>query len=176
VETDMGRGSRFFVELPIVACLDQLPELEVPGGEKQLADPHACQRRLLIVDDEPGIVEVLKEILGKSGYSVETACNGTEALARLASQPYDLVLSDLCMPEMGGEKLYRVLSERFPHLRQRVVFVTGDTVSPASRRFLVETGAPWLSKPFKIHEIEKIVMATLRDGGSAAEPALPQVR
>jgi two-component system NtrC family sensor kinase len=176
VETEMGRGSRFFVELPIVACLDQFDEQEVPSEEQHVADPHASQRRLLIVDDEPGIVEVMKEVLRKAGYSIESASNGTEALARLVSQSYDLIISDLCMPEMGGEKFYRVLSERFPHLRQRIVFVTGDTVSPASRRFLDETRAPWLSKPFKICEIEKIVMATLRDGGCTAEPAMPQVR
>jgi two-component system NtrC family sensor kinase len=126
----------------------------------------------LIVDDEPGIVEVLKEVLGSSGYRIETASNGTEALARLESQSYDLILSDLCMPEMSGEKFFHALSTRFPHLRQHIIFVTGDTVSPASRHFLEETGAPWLSKPFSIREIEKVVMAALRDDAYVAEPAI----
>jgi two-component system NtrC family sensor kinase len=171
VETEVGRGSRFFVELPVVACRDQADD---PGVllDKPTVDPHAAERRLLIVDDEPGIVEVLKEVLGSSGYSIETASNGAEALARITSQPYDLIISDLCMPEMSGERFYRELSARFPHLRDRIIFVTGDTVSPNSRQFLEETGARWLSKPFSIREIEKTVLAALHDGEATAEPAL----
>ena len=161
VESEVGRGSRFCIELPVVACPDQGDGQIVPMEEHEV-DPQAAQRRLLIVDDEPGIVDVLKEVLGTSGYRVETASNGAEALARIASQPYDLIISDLCMPEMGGEKLYRVIGERFPHLQERIIFVTGDTVSPTSRQFLDETGAPWLSKPFNIREIERLVVATLR--------------
>ncbi|HUI07392.1 MAG TPA: ATP-binding protein [Verrucomicrobiae bacterium] len=166
VESEVGRGSRFFIELPVVACPDQP---SVPSGplEKREVDPEAAQRRLLIVDDEPGIVDVLKEVLGTSGYRIETASNGAEALARIASQHYDLIISDLCMPEMSGERLYRMIGERFPHLQDRIVFVTGDTVSPTSRRFLDETGAPWLSKPFNIREIERLVVTILRE-----EPAV----
>ena len=167
VESEIGKGTRFFLELPVVACPDQVDNQAVTTDERTV-DPEASQRRLLIVDDEPGIVDVLKEVLGSDGYRVETASNGAEALKRLAAQRYDLIISDLCMPEMGGEKFYRALSERFPHLRERIIFVTGDTVSPASRTFLEETGSRWLSKPFNIAEIERLVLATLRE-----EPALP---
>jgi len=170
VESELGRGSRFFIELPVVECPYQANVPAVPAEEREI-DPEAAQRRLLIVDDEPGIVDVLKEVLGTSGYRIETASNGAEALARIASQPYDLIISDLCMPEMGGEKLYRMIGERFPQLQDRIVFVTGDTVSPTSRRFLDETGAPWLSKPFNIREIERLVVRILR-----AEPAVARAR
>jgi two-component system NtrC family sensor kinase len=174
VETEVGRGSRFFVELPVVACRDQVDD-PIVASEEHTVDPQASRRRLLIVDDEPGIVEVLKEVLGSGGYCIETASNGAEALARLASQSYDLILSDLCMPEMSGEKFYQALSARFPHMRDRIIFVTGDTVSPHSRQFLEETGARWLSKPFNIREIEKIVIAALRDGESTAEPVMSRI-
>jgi CheY-like chemotaxis protein len=107
-------------------------------------------------------------VLGTSGYCIETASNGAEALARIASQHYDLIISDLCMPEMSGEKLYRTIGERFPHLQNRIIFVTGDTVSPNSRSFLDETGARWLSKPFNIREIEHLVATTLRGEELAA--------
>lgn len=167
VESEIGKGTRFFLELPVVACPDQVDDQAVTTDERTV-DPEASQRRLLIVDDEPGIVDVLKEVLGSGGYRIETASNGAEALARIGSQHYDLIISDLCMPEMSGEKLYRAVSERFPHLRERIIFVTGDTVSPASRNFLEETGTRWLSKPFNIAEIERLVLTTLRE-----EPALP---
>ena len=162
VESDVGRGSRFFIELPVVACPDQVDRPSSATDERAV-DPGASQRRLLIVDDEPGIVDVLKEVLGTSGYRIETASNGAEALARIESQHYDLIISDLCMPEMSGDKLYHAIGERFPHLQERMIFVTGDTVSPNSRRFLDETGARWLSKPFNIREIERLVVATLRN-------------
>ncbi len=168
VESELGRGSKFFVELPVVACPDQTGELTAAPDEREI-DPEASGRRLLIVDDEPGIVGVLKEVLGTGGYRVETASNGAEALARIAAQPFDLIISDLCMPEMSGEKLYHAIRERFPHLQERIIFVTGDTVSPTSRHFLDDTGAPWLSKPFNIQEIERLVVNTLRGEHAVAE-------
>ena len=49
--------------------------------------------------------------------------NGAEALSRLASNEYDLIISDICMPEMNGEKLHAAISERYPHLQDRIIFV-----------------------------------------------------
>jgi two-component system NtrC family sensor kinase len=170
VESEPGRGSKFFVELPVVAGPEP-PDEPSTLAEERTVDPKAARRRLLIVDDEPGIVDVLVDVLGTRGYCIETASNGAEALARLTEQPYDLIISDLCMPEMSGEELYRSIGKRLPDLQERVIFLTGDTISPESRRFLDETGAPWLSKPFNIREIEQLVMATLREEGRARRAA-----
>ena len=164
VESEVGKGSRFIVELPVVKSLDAVDRKSSDEPRRELG-PEARQRRLLIVDDEPGIVDVLKEALSSRGYQTETACNGAEALTRLASQDYDLIISDLCMPEMSGEKLFAAISERYPHLQEHIIFVTGDTVSPGSRSFLEGSGAPWLSKPFNIGEIERLV-----DGHLGTEP------
>jgi CheY-like chemotaxis protein len=164
-ESQVGKGSRFIVELPMVKCADAVEERksDVGPGEEEPGGP---QRRLLIVDDEPGIVEVLKEALDSRGYHTETASNGAEALQRIESQDFDLIISDLCMPEMSGEKLFAVIGERFPHLQDRIVFVTGDTVSAASRRFLDQTGTGWLSKPFDISGIERLVKNHLRSASA----------
>ena len=160
-ESQVGKGSRFIVELPVVKCADAVEERSSDAGSGE-EEPGGPQRRLLIVDDEPGIVEVLKEALDSRGYHIETASNGAEALQRIESQDFDLIISDLCMPEMSGEKLFAVIGERYPHLQDRIVFVTGDTVSPASRRFLDQTGTGWLSKPFDISSIEQLVKNHLR--------------
>ncbi len=163
VETKAGKGTRFIVELPVVKCADVAhpPPVEAPVVEHV---PDAPARRLLIVDDEPGIVDVLKRALDEKGFQTESACNGAEALSRLATNEYDLIISDICMPEMSGEKLHAAIGERYPHLRQRIIFVTGDTVSPSSRKFLEQSGARWLNKPFDISEIERIVISALREG------------
>jgi PAS domain S-box-containing protein len=161
VESELGKGSRFIVELPVVKGLDAVDRKNSDEPRRE-PGPEARQRRLLIVDDEPGIVDVLKEALSSRGYQTETACNGAEALTRLASQDYDLIISDLCMPEMSGEKLFAAIREKYPHLQEHIIFVTGDTVSPGSRSFLEGSGASWLSKPFNIGEIERLVDGHLR--------------
>jgi len=156
VESQLGKGSRFILELPVVACHGTIVERGNEGDEREPI-VEASERRLLIVDDEPGIVEVLKEVFTKAGHRVDTASNGLEALSRIAAQHYDLIISDLCMPEMGGEKLHAAIVEQHPDLQERMIFVTGDTVSPASRSFLEQSGARWLSKPFNIATLEKLV-------------------
>jgi two-component system NtrC family sensor kinase len=163
VETKAGKGTRFIVDLPVVKCPEvaHVQPVESPVGEYM---PDAPERRLLIVDDEPGIVDVLRRALDEKGFQTESACNGAEALSRLASKEYDLIISDICMPEMNGEKLHAAISERYPHLRDRIIFVTGDTVSPSSRNFLEQSGARWLNKPFDISEIERVVASTLHQG------------
>jgi PAS domain S-box-containing protein len=166
-ETKAGKGTRFIVDLPVVKCSAAVhpPPAEAPVAEHETVVPAG---RLLIVDDEPGIVDVLKRALNEKGFQTESACNGVEALARLASNEYDLIISDICMPEMSGEKLHTVISERYPHMQERIIFVTGDTVSPSSRNFLERSGARWLNKPFDISEIERIVVSTLREGTAIA--------
>ena len=160
VESEVGKGARFIAELPVVVCEDARPEGDGPGNDRDL-DLEAPQRRILIVDDEPGIVDILQEVLGNSGYRIETANNGAKALNRIASQEYDLIISDLCMPEMSGERLHAAIRENYPHLLHRIIFLTGDTVSPGSRSFLEQSGAQWLSKPFNITELERVVRSYL---------------
>ncbi|HUK82861.1 MAG TPA: ATP-binding protein, partial [Verrucomicrobiae bacterium] len=162
VQSEHGKGAKFFVELPVVACGEEPLVVEPPAAAME-RNPNAAQYRLLIVDDEPGIVEVLKTVLGENGYTIETATNGGEALDRLDRGRYDLVISDLCMPGVDGETLYKSLQKTDPDLAKRVIFVTGDTVSSNSRAFLEWTGNRWFSKPFDIEEIDRVVGNFLRE-------------
>ena len=122
----------------------------------------AAKHSILIVDDEPGIREVLKDVLAGSGCVVETVGNGREALDQIAATHFDLVISDFCMPEMDGEQLYDAIKNTDPALARRMIFVTGDTVSPRSRNFFESTGSRWLSKPFNISDVEATVSALLK--------------
>ncbi len=163
VQSELGKGAKFFVELPIIGGTDELDaEPEAPAGDAVEFDPSASQYRLLIVDDEPGIVDVLRESLARHGYSVDTAGNGAEALRCLAANRYDLIITDLRMPDMDGEKMYHAVFERNPALAKRIIFLTGDTISSAARSFLDWTGNRWFSKPFQIADLEKVVHNFLR--------------
>jgi CheY-like chemotaxis protein len=153
-------GARFVVELPIVEAPTITPATQnrsVSATVKE--DPR--QRSVLIVDDEPGIIAVLSEIVSELGHRVTTAANGAEAMKRVAEHTFDVILSDMRMPDMDGQKFYRALKEKDESLAHRIIFVTGDTVSTDTRAFLEETGNRWLSKPFTIQQIINAVNEVL---------------
>jgi PAS domain S-box-containing protein len=149
-------GAVFRVELPVegpeetaVAVVPEAP-MAVRGG------------RVLVVDDEPGIAGILAEVLQLDGHVVETVGNGEAALGKLALGGYELILSDIRMPELDGPSLYRELERRDPRLLRRMIFLTGDTLSPGTREFLENTGAPCLSKPFALSDVREIVQRVLQ--------------
>jgi PAS domain S-box-containing protein len=151
-----GTGAVFRVELPVerpegttVAVVTEKP-LIIRGA------------RILVVDDEPGIAGVLAEVLQLDGHVVETVGNGEAALGKLALGGYELILSDVRMPELDGPSLYSELERRDPRLLRRMIFLTGDTLSPGTRAFLEKTGAPCLSKPFALSDVREIVQRVLQ--------------
>jgi CheY-like chemotaxis protein len=172
VESEPGKGAKFFVELPLVACASAPAPAKGTGDPTAEIDPQAADYRVLIADDEPGIRDVLQAVLSANGYVTDTAVDGVEALKLLQQHEYDLVLSDLCMPEMDGPQLYDQVQQRNPRLASRIVFVTGDTVSIKTRSFLERTGNRWVSKPFNISAVEDLVRTMLHTSRSAEAKVL----
>src|SRR6266700_3896212 len=113
-------------------------------------------RRILVVDDEADIVNLLVEILTREGHHADTAPNGAAALTLVEGREYDLILCDLRMPVLDGPGFYRELQQRRPDLVRRLVFIT-------------EAARPRLPKPFSVPEIREIVARALSDG--QAEPS-----
>jgi two-component system NtrC family sensor kinase len=159
LEPGHGRGAVFRIELPAAAPAAAMPES--PAAE---APSPLREKRVLVVDDDPGITELLAGILGENGHRVETAADGASALARLLSRPYDLVLCDLRMPRLDGPDLYRALERRQPAVLRRLVFVTGDTLSAETGAFLESAGRPVLTKPFSPAEVRRVIERVLRAG------------
>ncbi|HYI70704.1 MAG TPA: PAS domain S-box protein [Skermanella sp.] len=142
-----GGGATFATELPVRAASTPSVPPEPPNQPETPARP--APLRLLIVDDDPEIALTLAEMLEPDGHAIDIAENGAEALERLAGQPFDLIISDLRMPELDGPGLYRELAARHPDMLARIFFVTGDTLGSGVRDFLEETGAPVVEKPFE---------------------------
>ena len=117
---------------------------------------------ILLVDDEPAIATALTRVLPRDGYTVDTAANGRQALARLQGRVYDLILSDLRMPELDGPGLYRALEQQYPALCRRFVFLTGDTLSPETLAFFAQTEVPRLIKPFDAAAVRRAIRQLLR--------------
>ncbi len=164
-----GPGAVFRLELPVTGSVGAEP---VVGEGTPMAVRGA---RILVVDDEPGIAGVLAEVLQLDGHVVETVGNGEAALGKLAIGEYELILSDIRMPELDGPSLYWELERRDPRLLRRMIFLTGDTLSPGTREFLEKTGAPCLAKPFALNEVREIVQQVLQtqDSEMAGEPQQP---
>ena len=127
--------------------------------------PSAKTRRpfILVIDDEPLVAAVIADTLMLVGYEVETAKSGREALEKIAACSYDLILSDLRMPELDGVGLYRELERHAPRLLQRLIFLSGTTDSAEYIRFLEGTGALVLCKPFHIDTLQRLVRQFLLD-------------
>jgi CheY-like chemotaxis protein len=117
---------------------------------------------LLIIDDEPGFASGLARLLRRDGYTVDTAGNGQHALAQLQAQRYDLVLCDLRMPELDGRAFYEILIRDYPHLRTRLIFLTGDALSADIRAFLADCGQPCLYKPCYAAEVRSAIQQILQ--------------
>ena len=92
---------------------------------------------------------------------MDLAANGRLALAKLDERAYDLILCDVRMPELDGPTLYRLLARQQPDLCSRVIFLTGDTLEPATQAFLEQSGAPCLTKPFTMVEARRTIWRIL---------------
>ncbi len=100
---------------------------------------------VLIVDDEPVILDVLAQLLALEGYEVRRASNGRRAVDAIASDPPDLVLSDMMMPEMSGMELTNYLRNQGSHIPVILMSATyADVRLP---------GVQFLSKPFDIDHV-----------------------
>ncbi len=119
--------------------------------------------RVLVVDDEQELVEALVERLTLRGVEAAGVTSGAEALERIDSETYDVVLLDVKMPGVGGLEVIKRIKERWPRLQ--VVLLTGHGSAESARRGMQLGAAEYLMKPLKLEEL----MATLRRAVGGAE-------
>ncbi|HSQ65242.1 MAG TPA: HD domain-containing phosphohydrolase [Polyangiaceae bacterium] len=123
--------------------------------------------RVLIVDDEKFIRDILADFLGMEGYAVRTAEDGAAALTELRTQSYDIVISDLKMPRMGGIELLEQMSTTAPNALTVIMtgFGTVETAIDAMKRGAYD----YILKPFKVEEVIHVVQRGLEKQRLAAE-------
>jgi two-component system NtrC family sensor kinase len=118
---------------------------------------------VLVVDDESIIAQLIADVLGGEGYDVDTAPHGLAALERLERRTYDVVLSDLRMPELDGLGLFREIEQRYPDLLHRFVFITGTSEHADYQGFIDDVKVPVLTKPFDMADLVRVVQELLPD-------------
>lgn len=171
--SEPGQGATFTIELPI-AAKGVAPG---PGRSSVSRSPFASdasaadvRRSVLVIDDEPWILDLAGELLRSEGHAVETATGGEQALDALQRRRFDVVVSDWKMPGLNGVRLYEHLRATEPALARRVLFMTGDVVSDTFQDFLHRNELTCLSKPFASREFRAAVAKIFPAEESAGAP------
>lgn len=112
--------------------------------------------RVLVVDDEASLREVLRLLLEPEGYVVETTGDARQALEWLQRATYDCVLLDLRMPGMDGLTFFKTVKLRNPQLARRIIFCTGEIFEGHLRWCLEGTGNRILLKPFRASHLLEV--------------------
>jgi PAS domain S-box-containing protein len=157
VTSTLGHGATFRLTLPLGAV-----PVSIPAPPSTDEAPVVRGGTILVVDDEPSLAKGLARLLERDGHTVDTVANGRLALDQLGARTYALILCDVRMPELDGPSLYRLLERQQSHLCQRFIFLTGDTLEPATQAFLEASGAPCLTKPFTSAEARRVIQRTLQ--------------
>jgi signal transduction histidine kinase/CheY-like chemotaxis protein len=173
-----GAGAKFSVELPVIAvpALRREPErFPEPLASNQADTSH--KGRVLVVEDEPTVAQLIVDVLREEGHDVEAVLDSQEGLTRIARHDYDLVICDLRMPRLDGRAFYEALARSGSSMTERIIFITGDMLAPRTLEFLEPNGFPYLAKPFLVEELKIAVNRMLEQGRTKTEDtARPRVR
>ena len=139
--------------------------VELPVAESPAALPPPADRRVfngvgktaLVVEDEPSVLDLVETLLGDSGWRVDVASGGHAGLDSVRRARYELVISDIRMPDGDGREFYDRAVLHDPALRRRFIFITGDTAGAESRAFIDAVDVPVLEKPFSRMAFEHAV-------------------
>ncbi len=160
VQSEYGHGAAFIIELPIATDTELLRTDKQGYHTSRFTLPLTDRSRgqgkaVLVIDDEEPILQLVSEILARSGYRVDTATDGESALRRVAHCHYDLAVCDWKMPGMNGREFFERLSETHPKLARNLIFMSGDIINTQTEVFLSKRNKFCLGKPFSVRDFEK---------------------
>lgn len=154
------KGAIFTVTLPIKVQTGK--EFKSPVKR----DYNLRGLRLLLVEDEVGIAESCSELLTAKGCHVISVSSARDAMQAIQGNQFDMVIMDLKMPgEMSGIQFYEWMINYAPTLKEKVILMTGDTLSPEFRTFIEKSKVPVITKPFRFNSfLEKIGLTAKKSG------------
>lgn len=156
VSSELEHGTTFHIYLPRLEGVDAIDE----AGEETVDIP-AGNETILLVEDDPPVLELALVILEEFGYTVLAAETPTKALkvARQHQETIDMLLTDVVMPEMNGKELCQELHKLIPDLK--CLFMSGYTADVIANRGVLEKDVRYLQKPFQAHELGQKVRELL---------------
>jgi PAS domain S-box-containing protein len=160
VKSQPGKGATFIVELPVVTEAAP-PKPAQPDAKKS---KKVVKARILVVDDEQVVRDVVNRVLTGEGHKVETVDKAADALKEIESKKYNLILLDIKMPGISGVTLYKRIQKIDRSLAERVVFITGDIMGADTEKFLSEAKVAHIDKPFDAERLIREVQRALTGG------------
>jgi two-component system NtrC family sensor kinase len=152
-----GEGATFTITLPVFHAAGAAVAVAAPA-ESAARNPHEGRgKKILLIDDETSLLQVMSEELKRHGYEVNTAPDGEAGLHQIRQSHFDLAFCDWKMPGMNGRQFYERLRTDHPELCRRIVFITGDVINEPMRRFLEMEKRPCLTKPFLLADLRAAI-------------------
>ncbi len=146
VESQPGDGASFIIKLPLSPTEEVMPPQS--GYDARPSMKPARTAKIMVVDDEEGVRKYLTSILSSAGHVINATGNPGEALNWLKENNYDVILLDIRMPGMGGMEMYTRIKTNWPEMKDKIIFITGDTSDANTKEFLEKNNVPSLLKPF----------------------------
>lgn len=156
VESAEGEGTVFHIWLP----RETAPE-EAPTAPKPTPSPEATRRRILLAEDDESVRETTLRVLQAAGHEVVAVSDGAAAIRRLEREPFDVVVTDLVMPRVGGAELAAWVQQRLPGVG--VVICSGYSADTLPPDVLATGRAVFLRKPLR----PEVLLAAIEDQGAA---------
>lgn len=165
VYSEPGKGSTFKVYLPRIS-----EHVEENGVTEAVSAPRGVET-ILFAEDEESIRELVSGFLESKGYRVLQAVDGIAAqqMAQSHKGEIDLLLTDVVMPRSGGRELADDLCRKFP--RMKVLFMSGYTNDFMIRQAVLESGMPFVQKPFSMQQLARKIREVLDESGVSTSPA-----
>ena len=120
--------------------------------------------KILLVDDDATVLDLVRETLEGCGYSIDTATNSQEALGKVKGGGYSMIILDLLLPDMNGFILSQEIKRLSPDLGDRILFISGILFGQSTVDHLGSIGAGFLSKPFQIDSLIEAVDRIAKSG------------
>ena len=152
----LGQEATFVIELPV------LKEEKSAVSEKK-EKPKSVIRKIekkniLAIDDEQSILDILMNALQQEGHQVDVASNGRTGLSKVKASDYDLIITDIKMPDFDGRRFYEEVKKYNEDLAKKIIFTTGDLANPETEAFLDRVKQPCIPKPFDLEDVKQTII------------------
>lgn len=151
LKSEHGAGTSFFVKLRSAKPANVQVKVEEVQSDK------VTGKRILVIDDEAAVAELVTDILNERGFTVTTQTNSKEALHLLEQTEYDAIISDFKMPLMNGEQFFNAAKVIAPEAANRIGFMTGDAMSNNVKNFFASSKRPHIEKPINADELTALI-------------------